>query len=101
MNFAVTRQINAAFMFSEGNTCVFGVQKLSLYRRIYSNIGSCNQLGAAKATLAISHFALAINTRVMVLLFYQDRNSSVMSLENRLVGKISPLRHCVPKERWP
>lgn len=101
MNFAVTRQINAAFMSSEGNTCVFGAQKLSLYRRIYSNIGFCNQLGAAKATLAISHFALAINMRVTVLLFYQDRNSSVMSSENRLVGKISPLRHRVPKERWP
>lgn len=88
-------------MFSEGNTCVFGAQKLSLHRKNYSNVGFCNQLGATKATLPISHFALAINMRVMVLLFYQDRNSSVMSLENRLVGKISPLRHSVPKERWP
>lgn len=80
---------------------MFWAQKLSLYRRIYSDAAFCNQLGATKATLPISHFALAINMRVIVLLFYQDRNSSVMSLENRLVGKISPLRHCVPKERWP
>lgn len=80
---------------------MFCYQKLSFYRGIYSNVGFCIQLGATKATLPISHFALAINMHVMVLLFYQDRNSSVMSLENRLVGKISPLRHCVPKERWP
>lgn len=78
---------------------MFCAQKVSICRRIYSNVGFCNQLGATKATLPKSPFALAINMRVMALLFYQDRNSIVMSLENRLVEKISPLRHCVPKER--
>lgn len=37
-------------------------------------------------------------TALIILLFYQDGNSTAMFSEISLVGKISLLHHCVPKD---
>ena len=88
---------------SQWDTCSV-LYNLPMCSWVYSSAGSANQrvLGAGSLRGYPSFIpVLDTTTLVILMLFYQDRNSSKMSFRKTIwPAKICPLHHWVPKDRW-